>query len=173
MEMERAQLDPVRQAKVKAAMVEQWEQDSFQERTNEMLEEPRNDSEKEAKDPRTDLAKELEEETGTDLKTEKSDPSTECDKVVLTEEPGSDLETEANDPSMECKKEVVDDPYIPGNGWETEANGPSAEYAKEMVEEVGNESFARPAFPALLWGVSIRCSSRHCDTCWRPMSLQM
>ena len=44
MEMERAQLDTVRQAKVKAACqdtVEQWEQDSFKECTNEKLEEPR------------------------------------------------------------------------------------------------------------------------------------
>ena len=107
MEMERAQLDPVRQAKVKAAcqdVVEQWEQDSFKERTNEMLQEPRNDWEKEAKDPRMERAKELEEETGTDVKTEESDPCTECDKVVLLEKPGSDLETEANDPSSGVHK---------------------------------------------------------------------
>ena len=61
-------------------MVEQWEQDSFKERTNEVLERPRNDSEKEAKDPRTKRAKELQEETAED-------------KVVLMEGPGSDLET--------------------------------------------------------------------------------
>ena len=45
-------------------MVEQWEQDSFRECTNEML-----DSEKKLNDPRTECAKELAEEPGSDLET--------------------------------------------------------------------------------------------------------
>ena len=118
-----------------------------------MLEDPR-----EANDPQTERAKELEEETGTDLE---SDPSTECDKVVLMEEPGSDLETAGTDQSTECKREAVDDLDFPGYGWETEANDPSTEYAKEMVEEVGNESLSKEPPSGMA-----SCSPDYCDTYW-------